>query len=194
MITDAGETVVSGSATGAGTYYAVFSVTSTVTVGSTRMRVVMTDASATTSCGTFSYGETEDYTVNFTSSKTTRESGSAADNTGIVYSSDTKQIPNEPIVSKKNITVTKDVALSVYPNPTSNNAEIKFNLSTAGNAKIRLIDLMGQTIIEQDLGFMNEGENTYTLTNLSDVSKGSYLLLLDVDGKILSNKSMSIIK
>ena len=30
------------------------------------MRVVMSDASATTSCGTYSYGETEDYTVTIT--------------------------------------------------------------------------------------------------------------------------------
>ena len=30
------------------------------------MRIVMSDNSATNSCGTYSYGETEDYTVNIT--------------------------------------------------------------------------------------------------------------------------------
>ncbi|MFN8283292.1 MAG: GEVED domain-containing protein [Chitinophagales bacterium] len=190
---DAGETIVSGSATGSGTYYATFSVPSTATAGSTRMRVVMSDASTATSCGTFSYGETEDYTVNFTSSKTTKQGGSAADNTGTVYSSETRQVANEAVVSKKGVE-TKQVALAVYPNPASNNAEIKFTLATAGNAKIRLMDLTGRTVIERDLGFMNEGDNTYTLTNLSDVSTGTYLLLLDIDGKIVSNKNMSMVK
>lgn len=195
VFTDAGETVVSGSATGSGTYYAVFSVPATVTAGSSRMRVVMSDASTAASCGTFTYGEVEDYTVNFTSSKTGRETGSATDNTGIVYSSETKQVPNEPIVTKKNIAVTKDIALSIFPNPVnSNNAEIRFNLSIAGNAKIRLLDLMGRTVLENDLGYSTEGENTFTLTNMNEVSAGAYLLLLDVDGKMISNKRISIAK
>ena len=192
---DAGETIVSGSATGSGTYYATFSVPATVTVGSTRMRVVMSDASTATSCGTFSYGETEDYTVNFTSSKTAKEGGSAIDNTGILYSDETKQIPNEPLVTKKDISITKDVALMVYPNPVnSNNAEIRFNLTNAGNAKIRLVDLTGRTVLENDLGFTNEGENSFILTKLNEVSSGAYLLLLDIDGKMISNKRISVIK
>ncbi len=192
---DAGETIVSGSATGSGTYYATFSVPATATVGSTRMRVVMSDASTATSCGTFSYGETEDYTVNFTSSKTAKEGGSAIDNTGILYSDETKQIPNEPLVTKKDISTTKDVALTVYPNPVnSNNAEIRFNLTNAGNAKIRLVDLTGRTVLENDLGFTNEGENSFILTKLNEVSSGAYLLLLDIDGKMISNKRISVVK
>ena len=189
VFTDAGETVVSGSATGAGTYYAIFSVPSTVAAGSTRMRVVMSDNSATTSCGTFTYGETEDYTVNFTSSRTGKENGSTADNTGIVYSSDTKQISNEPVVSKQDITIAKDKVLTVYPNPVNNgHAEISFNLMNAGNVKVKVVDLMGRTVVENNLGYINEGENTFTLKNLSEVSAGTYLLLLDVDGKTVSNK------
>ncbi|WP_165768142.1 GEVED domain-containing protein [Hymenobacter amundsenii] len=61
---DAGETVVSGSSASTGTLSSTFTVPASAKSGATRMRIVMSDAAATTSCGSYSYGETEDYTVN----------------------------------------------------------------------------------------------------------------------------------
>jgi hypothetical protein len=63
---DAGELVVSGSSASAATLSGTFTVPSTARTGNTRMRVIMSDASATTSCNSYSYGETEDYTVSIT--------------------------------------------------------------------------------------------------------------------------------
>lgn len=60
---DTGELVVSGSSSSAGTLAATFTVPTTAKTGSTRLRVIMSDASATTSCGSYNYGETEDYTL-----------------------------------------------------------------------------------------------------------------------------------
>jgi Zn-dependent metalloprotease len=66
VFTDAGELVISGSSSSAGTLTGTFTVPTTARSGATRLRLVMSDASATSSCGTFSYGEAEDYTVNIT--------------------------------------------------------------------------------------------------------------------------------
>ncbi|MBF9141571.1 M4 family metallopeptidase [Hymenobacter properus] len=66
VFTDAGELVISGSSASSGTLSATFTVPTTARNGSTVMRVIMSDNSATTSCGTFSYGEAEDYTLNIT--------------------------------------------------------------------------------------------------------------------------------
>ncbi|WP_400192902.1 GEVED domain-containing protein [Hymenobacter sp. B81] len=63
---DAGELVASRSGTSATTQSSVFTVPATAKNGATRLRVVMSDNSATTSCNSYSYGETEDYTVNIT--------------------------------------------------------------------------------------------------------------------------------
>jgi len=74
VFTDAGEQVVSAAASSvATTRTSTFTVPASAKNGSTRMRVVMSDASGTSSCGSYSYGETEDYTVTITggSSKTT---------------------------------------------------------------------------------------------------------------------------
>lgn len=65
---DAGELVYSGS--GSSTLTGSFTVPSTTTAGSSRMRVVMKDAAITGPCEVYTYGEVEDYTVNFTTSST----------------------------------------------------------------------------------------------------------------------------
>ncbi len=60
---DTGEKVYQGYGTTAKT--GSFTVSSTASTGTTRMRIAMKyGAYATSSCGTFSYGEVEDYTVN----------------------------------------------------------------------------------------------------------------------------------
>jgi len=64
---DSGETIVSAAAsTAATTRTGTFTVPTTAKSGPTRLRVVMSDASATSSCGSYSYGETEDYTISVT--------------------------------------------------------------------------------------------------------------------------------
>ena len=60
---DAGETVVAGSSSSSGTLSSTFTVPATAKTGTTRLRVVMSDNSGTTSCGSYSYGETEDYSL-----------------------------------------------------------------------------------------------------------------------------------
>ena len=64
VFTDAGELVINAAASSvATTRLFSFTVPATAKNGPTRMRVVLSDNSATTSCGSYSYGETEDYTV-----------------------------------------------------------------------------------------------------------------------------------
>jgi PKD repeat protein len=61
---DAGEEVFSGS--GSSVVSGSFTVPTSATLGSTRMRVTMKYGGAPTPCETFTYGEVEDYTANIT--------------------------------------------------------------------------------------------------------------------------------
>ncbi|MBX0291429.1 T9SS type A sorting domain-containing protein [Hymenobacter sp. HSC-4F20] len=74
--TDSGELVASRSSASASTLTSTFTVPATAKTGKTRLRIVMSDASATTSCGSYSYGETEDYSITV-SGGTARQSGEA---------------------------------------------------------------------------------------------------------------------
>ncbi|MET4075782.1 GEVED domain-containing protein [Hymenobacter sp. UYCo722] len=67
VFTDAGELVVNAAGSSAATTRTgSFTVPTTAKSGNTRLRVVLSDNSATTSCGSYSYGETEDYTISIT--------------------------------------------------------------------------------------------------------------------------------
>jgi PKD repeat protein len=59
---DSGEEVFSG--TGSSTVSGSFTVPTSASTGSTRMRVIMKYNGYASSCGTFTYGEVEDYTLN----------------------------------------------------------------------------------------------------------------------------------
>jgi len=109
VFTDAGETVVSAAgSTAATTRTASFTVPATAKNGATRMRVVMSDNSGSTSCGTFSYGETEDYTVNITGGTARMAGGIAAGeaNTFTVFPNPVSDVLNivRPMNSQSNET------------------------------------------------------------------------------------------
>ena len=127
VFTDAGELVVSGSSASAAILSGAFTVPTTARNGTTRLRVVMSDNPATTSCGTFSYGEAEDYTVNIT--------GGAA-LTGIT----TLDGNSTPLGNELART------LEVYPNP----ATEAVRLVLPGNAeatRVEVTDMRGARVL-----------------------------------------------
>ncbi|TGE15274.1 M4 family metallopeptidase [Hymenobacter elongatus] len=71
LFTDAGELVVSAAGSGSSAIRSSsFTVPAAAKNGTTRLRMVMSDASGTTSCNAYSYGETEDYSVTITGGTT----------------------------------------------------------------------------------------------------------------------------
>ncbi|GAB3232691.1 hypothetical protein GCM10027346_20110 [Hymenobacter seoulensis] len=78
---DSGELVASRSSASASTLTSTFTVPATAKTGKTRMRIIMSDASATTSCNSYSYGETEDYSISI-SGGTARQDGATAEAAG----------------------------------------------------------------------------------------------------------------
>ena len=62
--TDAGETVVTTTSSGTAAVTAAFTIPTTAALGKTRMRVAMRFDATPLSCGTYSYGEVEDYSIN----------------------------------------------------------------------------------------------------------------------------------
>lgn len=78
VFTDAGETVYTRAATTVTPVSGSFTVPATALLGSTRMRVKMSyNATPTSSCGSFTYGQVEDYTVNITATARMEEANNA---------------------------------------------------------------------------------------------------------------------
>ena len=167
VFTDAGELVVSGSSASAATLSGTFTVPSTAKTGNTRMRLVMSDASATTSCNSYSFGETEDYTVTITGGAAllTATAGVAGltSLTGTVT-----PIGNE--LAKQ---------LEVYPNPASD----AVRLVLPGNAEatsVMLTDVRGARVVGAT--FSNG-----TL-DISSLAKGMYTLSVSDGQKVFHQR------
>ncbi|RSK37412.1 M4 family metallopeptidase [Hymenobacter metallilatus] len=154
VFTDAGELVVSTSSASSATLSGSFTVPTTAKNGSTRLRVVMSDASATTSCNSYSYGETEDYTVTI--------SGGAALTSGVSAASAGLAAP---VVAEK--------ALTLFPNPAAD----VLNVALASKAEVvsaTVTDLRGARVAGARF------ENGQL--NVAGLAKGIYLLTVS-DGQ-----------
>ncbi|WP_421872264.1 M4 family metallopeptidase [Marinoscillum sp.] len=126
---DSGERVVSGTTSNGNTYSSSFTVPSSASLGSTRMRVSMVWNSTPSSCGSFSYGEVEDYTVNIS-------------NTSVI----TFNNADAPSAESLKDGISK-ASFTVFPNPTQSSIEFD-----AGDFKkiteVRIIDLGGREVLK----------------------------------------------
>ncbi|MBC5834904.1 T9SS type A sorting domain-containing protein [Flavobacterium sp. F372] len=119
LFTDAGELVYSKATSTATTASGSFTVPTTATVGSTRMRVSMKYNGIPTSCETLSYGQVEDYSVNILATATI---STLAENN-----------------SNDALTI-----VSLYPNPTRDILNIETNSATKLNYTV--INYLGQVV------------------------------------------------
>ena len=116
---DAGERVASGTTSTTATQTASFTVPATAQPGNTRLRVVMSDKAATTSCGSYTYGETEDYTITVTTGGT---------------------------FAALNGPASTDVAtLAVYPNPATDYLRLVLP-NNAAPVAVTVLDVRGATV------------------------------------------------
>ncbi|MDQ2795540.1 MAG: M4 family metallopeptidase, partial [Bacteroidota bacterium] len=151
---DAGETLVSTTNTAVVTTSrsATFAVPTTAKNGKTRLRIVMSDNSATNYCGTYSYGETEDYSLTVSGGTTVA-----------------------PTLAGDAPTRTELRTLSLFPNPATD----VLNLALSDNAPISSVtvhDLRGARVEGASFGdgtlrIGNLAKGMYTLT----VSDGEHV-------------------
>ena len=80
-------------------------------------------------------------------------------------------------------------SVSVYPNPVSGDANLAVSAPEAGNAQLRIYDLNGRCVMEQQLGFVEEGEQTFTVST-QGMAKGMYLVNVTIAGRTAATKMM----
>ncbi|OJJ17628.1 hypothetical protein BKI52_27590 [marine bacterium AO1-C] len=157
---DAGEEVFSQSSSSA--VSGSISIPAGAVSGTTRMRVSMRYNSAPASCGNFTYGEVEDYSVNITGGSGI---SSANTQTGPVTESQT----NPQIVEAS-------FDLNTYPNPTTKEVNVNLQMSEETEVSIAIINLKGQQVMSKNTKIARAG-----LTERLEVGhlkKGIYLMTI----------------
>ena len=117
--TDAGETVVTTTSSGTAAVAASFTVPASASLGRTRMRVAMRYDAIPSSCGTYSYGEVEDYSVDILlliPLKTMETQASEKEEILKVASVEPNIYPNpvQDILTIDNINVEENVISTIY--------------------------------------------------------------------------------
>ncbi|WP_196885700.1 M4 family metallopeptidase [Aureivirga sp. CE67] len=158
---DASEEVASGSSSSTTNVNHTVNIPSSANNGATRMRVVMMYGTSTVpSCGTFTYGEVEDYTVNI---------DDAPFNTGFTSDTEVFTIGNEA----------PNFTLDVFPNPVTS-GEITIYVGERGETNFTITNLFGQIV--------KAGKVTKKPINVKDLNTGVYMINVNDGQRNLTKK------
>jgi len=73
-------------------------------------------------------------------------------------------------------------SMSIYPNPFATDATLQFQLNKNANVAMTVVNMLGEIVIDRQLGAMPTGTHTINLSSNS-LSSGIYLVSLLVDGQ-----------
>ncbi|MCX6296371.1 MAG: T9SS type A sorting domain-containing protein [Bacteroidetes bacterium] len=77
--------------------------------------------------------------------------------------------------------------VTVYPNPITNNATVNFNMVKENNVSIVVVNALGQSVLNENLGSMPAGDQTYSL-DATKLENGLYFLNITVGNNTITKK------
>lgn len=86
------------------------------------------------------------------------------------------------VVSIEEVSLNQD-ALKAYPNPTNNQTNVNFMITTASEVKMSVINMLGDVVMNNNFGTLAAG-NYNEVVNFSNMPAGLYLVNLNVNGKV----------
>lgn len=81
-----------------------------------------------------------------------------------------------------------EVGLEIYPNPSSGNVNIIFNLVDKHNISVNVVDMLGRVVEANPSQHYPSGESMITIGNKVTYKPGVYFVNIDVDGQHISKK------
>lgn len=165
LFTDSGEEVYS--IFSSATLNPSITVPSTAVTGSVRMRVIVSYNTITSPCGTYNYGETEDYTLNIsTTAKMDPKSG-------------------KPLADLEAKSETSPAKIGIYPNPAKEDFNISFNSDVNEKVIAKIYNIQGR----EEKSFVFDaivGENRFRC-NTVGLSSGQYIV------KVIKSNEVSVV-
>src|ERR1700757_1474652 len=81
-----------------------------------------------------------------------------------------------------------EVGLEIYPNPSSGNVNVIFNLTDKHNISVNVLDMLGRVVEANPSQHYPSGETMITIGNKVAYQPGVYFVNIDVDGQHISKK------
>jgi PKD repeat protein len=76
----------------------------------------------------------------------------------------------------------KNFKFQVFPNPTTGEATIKFNLNDAANVRTEVFNLIGQEVVPATESKLDAGEHAIHINEAATLSSGMYLVNVSING------------
>ncbi len=157
------------STSGPNPYKGVIKIPANAFIGKIKMRIKMINGANAPNydpCGATGYGEVEDYTLNCTDNVTSIDLVGSDNQTG------------QPFIN-------------VYPSPIKDAFTIDISFPDNGNYKLEIVNAFGQIVYREPLEINNRNYNYSKKLNLTDLSKGVYIIHLSGD-RTNTNKKVII--
>lgn len=84
--------------------------------------------------------------------------------------------------------LTKSIRLNMYPNPTTGETNLTFNLNESALMTMNVVDILGKEVIATTNHQMNAGEQTLSVNKDNKLTKGIYFVNLSMNGAKMSRK------
>ncbi|HXU26303.1 MAG TPA: T9SS type A sorting domain-containing protein, partial [Bacteroidia bacterium] len=81
-----------------------------------------------------------------------------------------------------------EVGLEIYPNPSSSNVNVVFNLTEKHNISVNVVDMLGRVVETSPSQSYASGETMITIGNKVVYQAGVYFVNIDIDGQHISKK------
>lgn len=168
---DANEKIATGPSNTTSAITKYISIPSNAITGKTIMRVQMSYNGGEGPCGELQYGEVEDYLLNV---KAPTAFASATD--------------------ESSLSITKNkTSIIVSPNPLNGtSATVNYSLAGSGQTTLKVVDLYGRSVQSTSLGFKSQGSYTMPLSFVKKLPAGTYVLILEQDGKEINQTKMVV--
>lgn len=82
-----------------------------------------------------------------------------------------------------------DVKVQVSPNPFIEKVTLQFDSEVAGAMNVRIVNLAGQVVL-QTSARVNKGYNNVSLSQLSSLTPGMYIVQMMIDGKVMAKEKL----
>ena len=80
-----------------------------------------------------------------------------------------------------------EASISVYPNPVTDRAVVKVNMTQGGNVQISMSNMLGQAVMNLDKGYVTAGLKQFTL-DASQLTPGVYFCTVQINGQRYTQK------
>ncbi len=78
-------------------------------------------------------------------------------------------------------------SINLFPNPTSENIRLKYNIESTTSVKISIINILGQEVYAEEISKLSAGEQTIDL-NVSSFEKGTYFVKIQTNDSFATKK------